>query len=182
MSAVVDPKVREEILEVETRRAIYDFIREHPGSHMREIQRRLDLTLGNLEYHLRYLERKEMVTVKEGGYNRYFVKHGVGIEDQELLGLLRQKIPRRILIYLLQNPGSTHQDLHEQFDVAASTLSYHLGKVVDAGVITKEREGRYNHYEVADSEAVADALVTYQDSFLDDAVDGFVDAWLGFES
>lgn len=179
---MVDPKVEEEILDVESRRRVYDFIRSNPGSHMREIQRRLDMTLGNLEYHLRYLERHEMVSVREGGYKRYYVKHGVGAEDQELLALLRQTIPRRIAIVLLLNPGSSHQDIHEQFDVAASTLSYHLSKLVDGGVVEKERKGRYNVYSVQDPDEIAQALITYQDSFLDDAVDGFVDAWLGFES
>lgn len=179
---MVDPKVADEILEVESRRRVYDFIRSNPGSHMREIRRRLDMTLGNLEYHLRYLERHDMITVREGGYNRYYVKHDVGVEDQKLLGLLRQTIPRRILIFLLLNPGSSHQDIHADFDVSASTLSYHIGKLIDAGVVEKERKGRYNVYSVVEPDEVAQALVTYQDSFLDEAVDGFVDAWLGFES
>lgn len=179
---MVSDKVKEEILEVESRRRVFDFIRSNPGTHMREIQRQLDMTLGNLEYHLRYLERHDMVTVKEGGYKRYFVKQQVGAEDQQLLSLLRQTIPRHILIVLMTEPEQSHQEILEHFDVSASTLSYHMSKLVDAGVVEKEREGRYNIYHVTEPSMVANALVTYQESFVDDMVDGFVDAWLGFES
>lgn len=182
MTPVVDESVKERILEVESRRRIFDFIRDNPGTHMREIQRRLDLTLGNLEYHLHYLEKNEMVTVQENGYKRYYPRREVGIEDQKLLGLLRQKIPRRLLILLLEEPDQSHQELLENFDVAASTLSYHMSKLVDAEVVVKHREGRSNRYEVDEPAEVAQALITYQDSFLDDAVDGFVDTWLDFES
>lgn len=182
MSALVKEDVRDSILEVESRRRVYQFIRDNPGTHMREIRRRLEMTLGNLEYHLRYLERHDMISVQDNGYKRYFIKQEIGIQDQKLLSLLRQKIPRRVAIFLLQNPESSHQEIHETFDVAASTLSYHIGKLVDAGLVEKQREGRYNIYSVADENVVARALVAYQESFVDDMVDSFVDAWLGFES
>ncbi len=42
-------------LELETRRTIFEFIRQNPGSHLREIQRRLGLPIGVLNFHIQNL-------------------------------------------------------------------------------------------------------------------------------
>ncbi len=47
-------------LELEARRTIYEFVVSSPGTHLREIQRQIDLPLGTVEYHLKYLVDKEM--------------------------------------------------------------------------------------------------------------------------
>ena len=55
------------ILELETRRKIYDFIQKFPGLHVREISRRLEIPFSTLQYHLRFLEKRELVKAKDDG-------------------------------------------------------------------------------------------------------------------
>lgn len=165
-------------LELEVRRDIYQLIEDKPGVHVRAIQQTLDLPYGTTTYHLNYLERQDLVTAKQdNGFKRYYATHKVGRRDKELLQLLRQKMPRRICAHLLIEPGMTHQELLERFDISASTLSYHLKKLVDAEIVVKDKKGRHNHYRVRERDDVARLLIAYRRTFVDDIVDRFVDAW-----
>jgi predicted transcriptional regulator len=97
-----------ESFELEARKKVFDIIAEAPGLHLREIQKRLNIPLGTVEYHLNYFEDNETVLVKEeGGYKRYYPKQAMGSEDRKLLSLLRQAIPRRIVLFLMHKPRSS---------------------------------------------------------------------------
>src|SRR5213076_93205 len=45
----------EDILAVETRKDLYDFVRRNPGFHLREVSRALNLSITLADYHLRFL-------------------------------------------------------------------------------------------------------------------------------
>jgi len=83
---------------------LFHFIRKNPGTHLRELQRRLSVSsMGNLEYHIVTLQKLKLVVEKtEGGYKRYYPVHGA-VANKELLSFLRQKIPRRIAILILES-------------------------------------------------------------------------------
>ena len=103
---------RENILKFETRRKIYNYILENPGLHLREIARKTNISLSVLRYHINYLKKNELVIVKnDQGYTRYYVKQKVGIRDKEILNLLRQDIPLRIVLLLLTaGPGNIYKN------------------------------------------------------------------------
>lgn len=169
-------------LELEVRRDIYRLIEDKPGLHVRAIQKALDLPYGTTTYHLNYLEKAGLVTPKmDGGFKRYYASHKVSRRDKEILTLLRQKVPRRICTHLLLDPGMTHQELLEEFEISASTLSYHMKKLVEADVVRQEKEGRHSHYHVEERDDVARLLIAYRPTFVDDVVDRFVDAWTDVE-
>jgi len=64
--------MKNEPLELDTRKRIYDLIDSTPGIHFREISRRLDIPMGVVEYHIHYLMKKDMIIArKEGRYKRY---------------------------------------------------------------------------------------------------------------
>lgn len=93
---------KENILDLETRRQIYDIILNNPGLHLRELSRRTELSLSGLRYHLNYLKKREyIVTKSDSRYTRYYVSQKVGKEDKKLLSLLRQDVPRKIVLMLL---------------------------------------------------------------------------------
>jgi len=99
---------KEEILKLETRKEIYDYILNNPGLHLHEIQRRTNIPLGSLRYHLNYLEKLELINVKsDKKYKRHYVKHSVGVNDKKILNLIRQETTLRIIIMLLM-PGPFH--------------------------------------------------------------------------
>jgi len=100
--------LKDDILKLETRREIYNLILNNPGLHLREIKRRTNVPLGSIQYHLSYLERYELIVSKTfGRFTRYYAKQIVGNKDKEILNLIRQETPRRIILMLL-TPGPGH--------------------------------------------------------------------------
>jgi DNA-binding transcriptional ArsR family regulator len=91
---------------------------------------------------------------------------------------VRHDAPRRICSHLLLNPGATPKDLRDVIGVTGPTLTFHLNKLRKAEIVREEPDGRTKRLYVLDPERVANVLVTYRRSFLDDAVDRFADAWL----
>lgn len=169
----------EEALELESRRKIYEQIQHVPGIHLREISRRLNVPMGVIEYHLRYLEHHELiVSRKEGRYKRYFIVGKLGSEDKQLLGLLRQQMPRHILMHLLLHPNTSHKKLRKVLKISASTLSFHLSKLLDTELISQQRVGRKLEYQVCDEELVSRALIRFKEGFIDEVVDDFVQTWM----
>ena len=166
-------------LELESRRKIYEAIEKVPGIHFRELNRRLGIPLGVIEYHLKYLEHHELIVAKHvGRYKRYYIIGKLGSKDKQLMGLLQQQMPRRILMHLLLNPKTTQKALRKELKISASTLSFHISKLLDAELITTVKVGRKHSYVVGDEELVAKALIRYKEGFVDELVDVFVQTWM----
>ena len=165
-------------MDVGARKRIYDFVSSSPGCHLRELQRRLEVPLGTLEYHLKYLVDHEYLSIRdEGGYKRYYPVGKMRSADKNILSLLRQDIPRRLVMHLLLHPDSKFGDLAQKFDVAPSTLSFHVSKLLKAGIVSKTRLGRETTYKVENEHEVAMVLIAHRRSFLDVLVDSFVGTW-----
>ena len=166
-------------LELETRKRIYDFIKEYPGTHMREIQRRLNLPIGVLKFHIQYLTKHDMITEKpDRYYKRYYISGTLGSIDREALTVLRQKYPRWIILYLIQHPKVKHKDLLEQFGLKPSTLSFYLKSLVEKNIVIRKRVGRESIYLLSNPDNIIQLLITYRPSFLDKLVDRFLETWL----
>lgn len=162
-----------------TRRRVFDHVAAHPGTHMRELQRQLAMSAGTLEYHLRVLEREGLLaTRRQGRYVRYYVAAQVGRREKDVLGLLRQEVPRRACAQLLMEPGQSHGELLRHFRIAPSTLTFHMKKLVEGGLVEARREGREVRYRVLEPDLVGKVLMDYQASFVDDVVDRFADVFL----
>ena len=161
-----------------TRQSIFEFVRDAPGTHLRGIQQAMQLPLGTVEYHLRELVRLELVTEREDGiYRRYYVAGQLGGLDRELIGALRQEIPRRIVMHLLLNPGLNFGQVREAFDISGSTLHYHLKKLEKRGILARRREGRETYFTVLNEREVAKVLLAHKKSFGDDLLDAWAATW-----
>ena len=170
--------MKEDVLELETRRRIYAAISLNPGLHFRELQRQLEISTGLLDYHLKYMEKKELiVSRRDGSYLRYYARNQVPADMKELLPFLRQEITRVILILLLQEGEAAHGEILQNLTVSGATLSYHLKKLTASGIVEKRKVGRESIYAVKNPGRVADALITYRRSFMDKLVDSFVRTW-----
>jgi len=162
-------------LQLENRKRIFECVRGNPGLHFRELQRRIGLPVGVLDYHLNYLVQKGLLAVRrQEGFSRYYPGGQMAAEKMRILSCLRQEIPRGIILYLLRNPGATHGQILSMFSVSGGTLSYHIKKMLALGAIRLEKRGRESHFTVVDPEAVTDILIVYRRTFLDKLVDDFV--------
>jgi len=168
----------EDVLELENRRRIYQLVSKFPGMYLREIEKQLGLAMGVLEYNLSYLEKKSILTVeREGNRKRYFVGDDISFGDKTTIGILRQEIPRRIVLHLMLNPKASFQDVLAQFTISKSTLSFHMKKLTEASIVEGEKEGRSTFYHVVDVDNTARVILTYKASFLDSVVDRFAEVW-----
>ncbi|MFO7792898.1 MAG: winged helix-turn-helix transcriptional regulator [Candidatus Saliniplasma sp.] len=166
--------MKDDTLELGPRKKIYEEIGDSPGLHLREIDRKLDIPLGTIRYHLRVLEKRDLIiSKKEGKYKRYYAKGEIDKSDKKLMAFLRKEIPRTIILFLMEYPGSTHKEINEALMVAPSTLSYHLKKLKDKDIVGTEGK----KYHVKNEEKIADLLIQYQQTFLDSLVDRFVRIW-----
>lgn len=168
------------LLDLNTRRRLYRYIQDNPGMHLRGIQRAVDMPLGTVEYHLHQMEKNEMLTSRDDGrFKAFFAKEGIDRRDKDILYYVRQDNPRRIMIHLLEHPDSSHAEAVRALPVGPSTVSFHMSKLQKAGLIEQRRHGRSKLYSVVEPDRVANVLVKYRKSFLDDLVDRFASSWIG---
>lgn len=178
-AVVPPPPTADSVLDLAARKRIVDFVRASPGLHMRELAARLDMAVSTLEYHCYQLVKHGHLATREaGGFKAFYPGEGIDRRDKDILYLVRHEAPRRICSHLLLNPGATPGDTKQALGMSAPTLSFHLNKLRGAGVLRDEPAGRTKRLYVADPERVANILVTYRASFLDDAVDRFAAAWM----
>jgi len=166
----------DDALELNTRRKIYDLVTKNPGLHLSRIAELLNMRISLAEYHLIYLEKNQVViAVRELGYTRYYIKGEVGTENKRILALLRQEIPLKIVLFLLNNANSQHKNILKNIDVAPSTLSYHLKKLMKNGIVAVQAYGEDRGYSIIDKEEILRLLIQYKPYSL---IDGFRDIWV----
>jgi ArsR family transcriptional regulator len=68
----------------------------------------------------------------------------------DLLKAIADPTRVRLIAYLADAPGDTVCACHlpGELGISQPTLSHHLKKLVDAGILTREQRGRWAHYTV----------------------------------
>jgi DNA-binding transcriptional ArsR family regulator len=150
-------------------------IEQTPGIRYRELLRLTGLVNGVLTYHLAALERANVIKViRESRMTRYYP---VSVSDQEsaILKFIRREPIRQILLFVLEHDMCTFNEIVDHTQKAPSTVSSHLMRLREAGVILI-RHGEYHQlYRVAESELVAEVLSKYTTSFVDKVVDNYTE-------
>jgi len=133
-----------------TRRGVvYEYIRAHPGAHVRGMARELRIGTGDLQYHLFWLEKNGFVKTRKSGFYRFVYPTLMFQEKQEvLLGVLSQETPREILLCLLRDPKMTQGVLARTLGHSQPTVSWHMDRLVQLGVVSKKRTSGGVLYEV----------------------------------
>lgn len=137
-----------ELLEDETRQAIYETVKEDPGINLRALAEELDLAWGTLLHHLHKLEKAHMIVTKRyGKYRRCFLNGSTYSKDEKArLAALSTPSTARVAEYVLENPGSTQSEIGEALGVTASTVLWHAKRLKDVELIQTQRDGRYVKY------------------------------------
>ena len=104
-----------------------------------------------------------MLSVKDiGYYKRYYIEGSVeGSTERKIVSLLREEIPLKIVLFLLKRQNAKHKEILENFNITSSTLSYHLNKLVNLGIVdipTLEKKG----YSVRDNKEIMRLIKKYR--------------------
>ena len=131
---------KDDVMDQETRGMIRGYIMANPGEHYNAIKRSLDLKNGTLAYHLKTLERENLVkSARDGRYKRFYPA-GMKIPD-DVFKL--NKIQELIMGEIVNNPGISQKELSEAIGLSTSTINYHIGVMVNSGYVRVERKGKY---------------------------------------
>jgi len=163
--------------------SLLSFVQQYPGVHLREIRRRLGIPIGTLDYHLYRLGREGLVLIRfQGGYKCcypavYDRQNGPIPEPEKiLLALLRQPVPRALLLHLYLDGASHPATLSESIDTTASNLSYFLKRLESAGVLVREGQGATRMVRLLEPKRVHEVLLAFP-PLKETTVDRFIRFW-----
>ena len=158
--------------------SIYQLLLKNPGLHQSKIAELLDMSAQLAKYHLLYMERKNLVVgIKEEGayYRRFYVKDSeVGTDEKKYVDLLRQKHLFRIVVIILRNPGIQHKEIAQKMGIHPSTLTHHIIKLNDNGIVDVQTYGRDKGYRIHDRKKIIRIMRTYISNAI---TNGFKDIW-----
>lgn len=149
-------------------------IGREPGIRYRELLRSTGFANGVLTYHLSALEKASVIRVdRQARITRYYPVNVPETESQ-VLGYIRHEPIREIVSFILSQDMCTFAEIVEHTGKAPSTVSAHLKRLKDAGILSV-RYGEYQLYSLANKDLVADVLSKYRQTFTDKVVDNYVE-------
>ncbi|MEN9626218.1 MAG: hypothetical protein RL557_546 [archaeon] len=169
--------LKKRILELATRKKIYELVKKYEGSHFRELERISRLPASSLKYHLDYLTRHDLITEEKNRNTLCYFSHELDV-DKELLMLLRQKSIRNLLLFLMIREQCSFEEMVRFLQLSPSTVSWHAKRLKLKKMLTVGKEGRQTYYKLAiDKQHIMNLLIIYQESFFDSLVDKAIALW-----
>jgi predicted transcriptional regulator len=149
-----------------------------PGLHLRELQRLLGMSFNSTRYHVDKLTASgEIVRIEEGGYSRLY-PIGTSEPDKALFSAIRRPTDRQILATMIKTTRVSHRELCTLAGFAKSTVSEHLGRLVEIGVVVGRRSSESTvEYELTDPSRVEALINTQKTTLVRKASDRFIDLW-----
>jgi len=133
------------------RKEIFDFIRNHPGIHLRGISSGLEMELGTVRHHLDQLARFGQISKEQDdGFCRYYPM-GYSPEEKQMMNAAASPACKEIVAMLCKDQGLTRLEIGCRLEISAQAAGWHLSRLLRGGVITVERTGRTLRYHLNDA-------------------------------
>ena len=172
--------MEDDLLALDRRRMIFRHISGNPGTYLREMETALNLSVGDLQYHLGQLEKGGLIQAHDDGRRRgFFVASEVQYFDRQTISVIRMRTPRRIIIHLLTHPDATFTEILAEFRFTKGALSFHLKRLTQAGIVLRGKLERESTFRIAEPDRIKNLLITYRASIADDLLDNTVDLLVG---
>jgi DNA-binding MarR family transcriptional regulator len=149
---------KEKVLDHYLRREIYLYIQSNPGSSYSDIMKDINLKNGVLVYHLKTLEREEIIKSSRDGMYRRFYPMDMKLKPKEFEDLSWFQIG--IYNLIRKNPGITPNKITKELGRSKQVINYHLKIMKSSGLIRTENRGKYaTLYLVNPDSNVSDSLI-----------------------
>ncbi|WP_456396892.1 winged helix-turn-helix transcriptional regulator [Thermococcus sp.] len=167
----------------ERTKLILNFIRENPGLSFNELSRRLGLAKGDLQYHIRRLEKLGLITSKRSGLRKHYFPRDIFDErEKDILSLLSSENVRGIIMYIIANPGATQKELCSELGLSPPTVNYYIGKLKELNLVRSIKDGKFvKYYFEGDVELFVKLTRNYHPSLFERWADRIVDIFMDFE-
>jgi predicted transcriptional regulator len=163
----------------ENRLYIYKYIENYPGVYLRKICKELRLAMGDTQYQLSILEKEGRIKSKRVGNHRHYYPLTIPNEQNELiLAFLRQETIREILIYLMENPGSSQQALVNFMNVSAPTIKWYMSRLMESEIVMASKEGKIVRYFIKDPKSLVFSLKNYMPHLWNSLVNRFAEKFV----
>lgn len=159
------------------RSEIFGFITKNPGIRYRELIRLARISNGVLTYHLGILEKFGEIRVERMSnkrVTRYFTAN-IPKEDSDIISCFRSKVIRYIVFYVINNDLCTFNEIVDHVGKAPSTISWHVKKLREAGILRMIHGNDRLLYSITDRTIVNRILLEYQETFTDRVIDNYTD-------
>lgn len=124
----------------DTRTRLRTYVHDNPGTHFNALTRALDLAPGQVQYHLRKLQRRDAVVEQRLYGKTHYYPPTFDSWERRALALLRRETARDVLLYLLEAGPARPSTVAEAVGIARSTLSYHTDRLVEQGLVAKRTD------------------------------------------
>jgi predicted transcriptional regulator len=127
-------------LEHDLRESLFESVERTPGSNLSTLAEGADASLSSVRHHLRILEEENLIFGERiRGQRRYFL----GTESEpELVAALDDTATEPILRALAASGPASVTELAEELGRDPSTISHHVSRLEDDGLVERERDGQ----------------------------------------
>ncbi|HVL87344.1 MAG TPA: ArsR family transcriptional regulator [Candidatus Thermoplasmatota archaeon] len=161
--------------DVSVREKVLDLIRRYPGLHVREVERQLGVSPALASYHLRRLAEGGLLRAEtHGEFLRYYpaAAGAPRAGERRLLAILRRPVAAKIALLLLSEGALANKDIALRLGISRATVSYHLHRLSDAGLLQAADE---RGYELSDPDRVRRLLASFPPA--PGILEEFADLW-----
>jgi predicted transcriptional regulator len=144
-------KNKDKSMNHKTRVLICRYISTHPGVSISQLSSVFDFNYSTLKYHLKYLEKNNIIVSKKDGRMRRLYTDLISAKDTALdlqstinsLNMNQQLVLRTIQ----NNPGISKKDLIKLTNLNRKTIEYSLNKFIDKKLVWKVTYSNNQGYE-----------------------------------
>ena len=132
----------QEVLDNENRDKIIELILDNPGIHFNELLRKINISPGNLVWHLDILEKYKVI--KKENFEHfvvYFPYHQKNPISNLDLKLQKSELTLKVLEMIEKEPGIWNNSITNKMKINRKTIEYHIKKLMDLGLIYIEKDG-----------------------------------------
>jgi len=155
----------------DAKKKVFDAICSFPGLFPHELERISKVKAKQLEEILQKFEDGHLVDIRiEDGKKQYFPVVAFGLEDKEILSLLGQQVPKKLIVLILDSPHLTIEDIEKHLKLPKAKILPFLNKFFKLGVIVLAKDshkGNKTTYQIFDPERIRRMLLVDSRSFLD---------------
>lgn len=121
---------------------LFAAVRRSPGRYPAALAEAVDAPRSTVRYHLRVLEDAEYVSVRSVDGKRRYVAADASAAERALAVVDEGSTAAGVVDSLARDGEATVSDLAARLDRSAATVSYHLDRLDEAGVVERERDGQ----------------------------------------